>query len=421
MQSVSNDLESLRPWATPRQLEYIDAVLLHGSGRAAAKALGVSKNTLADSLKGLRKRATAQGWLSGQSAPGRTVEDPYVVKGHSFLDRVDPDGTVTPILRWTKTNLDQQKWLEAVKEAVQAFVADVPAIPAAKPLEGREKDIIPWINIGDAHIGMLAHEWEIEHNFDLKIGERELCAAISTLIDEAGEHDRCVINDLGDASHYENFSATTEASGHRLDADSRFPKMITVYSRIMRFIVDKALTRFNHVDVIINQGNHSRTNDIWMAELLRVAYGHTGRVNVLNNSNVFIGYRMGKTLVITNHSDKCKPAALPAVVATDFAADWGETVYRYVDIGHIHHSMKLKETGGCTVESFNTLAPSDKYAHDGGWRSRQSITLIERSRTYGETGRRVLPIERVRDLIDAARSTTDAPHYRPPEHRAFTV
>jgi hypothetical protein len=109
------------------------------------------------------------------------------------------------------------------------------------------------------------------------------------------------------------------------------------------------------------------------------------------------------------------------VVATDFASDWGETTYRFVYIGHIHHSMKLKEAGGCTVESFNTLAPSDKYAHDGGWRSRQSITIVELSRTYGEVGRRVLPIERVRDLIDAARSTSDAPHYRPPEHRAYVV
>jgi hypothetical protein len=47
----------------------------------------------------------------------------------------------------------------------------------------------------------------------------------------------------GDFTHYENFTATTEASGHALDYDSRFPKMIKAYARIMRFIIDKALTK----------------------------------------------------------------------------------------------------------------------------------------------------------------------------------
>lgn len=416
MKSDHNDLDALRQWATPRQIEFIEGLQKFGSHRALAAALGVSRGTISKSVVLLRKKAAAHGW-SPEHHMTKIAPEPFVVKGVSTY--YDKEGQ--PRGQWVKTKLDEQKWLESVKEAVEGFVAEVAPIPAAPPLEGRDTDVIPWINIGDAHIGLLTHQWEVGHNFDLKIAERELCAAIATLIDESADHDRVVINDCGDASHYENFSATTEAGGHALDADGRFPKMIAVYSRIMRFIVDKALSKFNHVDVIVNQGNHSRTNDIWMAELLRVAYGHTGRVNILNNSNVFIGYRMGKTLVVTHHSDKCKPAVLPQVVATDFAADWGETTYRYVWIGHIHHSMKLKEAGGCTVESFNTLAPSDKYAHDGGWRSRQSISIVELSRTYGEVGRRVLSIERVRDLIDAARSTVEAPHYRPPEHRAFSV
>lgn len=419
--SNPDELDSLRPWASPRQLEYIDAIQRLGSARKAAASFGLHHDRVRKSLAGLKKRAAAKGH-SPEHGLVRTVPDPYVVKGHSTLDKVDPvTGERRMLLQWTKTNLDQQKWLEAVKEAVASFVADVGPIPAAPPMEGRETDVIPWINIGDAHLGMLAHEVETGANFDMKIAERELLAAIFNLIDEAGEHERCVIQDMGDFTHAENTRGETEASGHRLDMDGRYYKMIDIYSRVMRAIVDKALTRFNHVDVIINQGNHSRKNDWWMSEVLRVAYGHTDRVHVLNNGNVFIGYRMGKTLVVSHHSDKCKPATLPQVVATDFAADWGETVYRYVDIGHIHHSMKLKEAGGCTVESFNTLAPLDQYAHDGGWRSRQSITMVLRSRTYGEVGRRVLPIERVRDLIDAARSTTDAPHYRPPEHRAYAV
>jgi hypothetical protein len=232
-----------------------------------------------------------------------------------------------------------------------------------------------------------------------------------------------VINDLGDFTHYENFKAETEASGHRLDADGRFPKMIKVYSRVMRWIVDKALTKAQHVDVIVNQGNHSRTNDIWMAELLRVAYGHTGRVNVLNNDNVFIGYRMGNTLVMIHHSDKCRPARLAACMTTDFRQDYGETEFHYIDIGHIHHKMVAKEHPGVIIESFNNLAAPDKYAHD----SRLSqppvmITMVLRSRTYGEVGRRVLGIKEVWDRLSLKSAHPGAPSRpNPQHHREFTA
>jgi len=172
--------------------------------------------------------------------------------------------------------------------------------------------------------------------------------------------------------------------------------MLRVYSRTMRFIIDKALTKAKFVDVLINQGNHSRINDFWMRELLTVAYGHTGRVNVLDNDSVFIPYRMGNTLVMVHHSDKCPPARLVGVMTTDFRKDFGETEFHYIDIGHVHHHFVSKEHPSVVIESWNHLAASDKWAHDSGYRSRKAISCVLRSRTYGDVGRRILPIEEVR-------------------------
>jgi hypothetical protein len=384
----------LRSFATPRQLEIMDAIESAGSYRKAAEELGIHRRTLERSMATVKLRAAASGYAP-EYGMTKQVPSPFVVKGVSTL--YNAEGEISG--QWVKSTLSQELYLESIKDAVQSFLEEVDSVPASAAPDNFERDVIPWFQIGDAHLGMLAHESETGDNFDLKIAERELCSAIALLFDQTGTHERCVINDLGDFTHYENFSATTEASGHALDFDTRFPKMIKCYSRIMRFIVDSALKKFKYVDIIINQGNHSRTNDIWMAELIRVAYGHTGRVNVLNNDNVFIPYRMGNTFVMTHHSDKCKPLKLAQVMATDYAKDWGESKFRYIDIGHIHHNMILKEFPGVSVESFNILAPKDKWAHDSGYRSRQSITVIERSRTYGEIGRRTLPIDKVKDNL----------------------
>jgi len=392
-----DDFKELRTWATVRQLEYIEAIEKHGSIRSAARELGVAKNAIDGSMLLLRKKAARMGHSPAHDMT-RTVPDGYVVKGVSTF--YDNDGRAAG--QWVKSAQDTERQAELVREMVAAFVAEVPPMAVQPwPLDW-QSDVIPWIQIGDGHLGLLAHASEIGESFDLKIAEAELCGAIGILIDELPNCERLVINDLGDMTHYENFAATTEASGHALDFDSRFPKMIKVYSRVMRYIVEKALTKARHVDVIVNQGNHSRTNDIWMAELLRVAYGHTDRVHVLNNDSVFIAYRMGNTLVMTHHSDKCKPQQLAHVMTNDFRKDYGETEFHYVDVGHVHHGMVLKEHPGIFVESFNHLASLDRWAHDSGYRNRKSITIVLRSRRFGEVGRRVLPIQEIRSRLDKA-------------------
>lgn len=397
-------------FATARQVEYIQAIEQHGGIRAAARALGAAKSSIQDSMVRLKKAAALKGYSPDHDMT-RTVPDGFVVKGISTY--YNKDGN--PTGQWVKSAVDAERQRELLREAIIGFVQDVGPISApAQPLDF-QTDVIPWVQIGDAHLGMLAHANEVGEHFDLKIAEQELCAAIGILIDELPSCERLVINDLGDATHFENFQGETEASKHRLDCDTRFPKMIKVYSRVMRFIVDKALTKARHVDVIVNQGNHSRTNDIWMAELLRVAYGHTGRVHVLNNDSVFIAYRMGKTLVMTHHSDKCRPSQLAHVMTNDYRKDYGETEFHYIDIGHVHHGMVMKEHPGVFVESFNHLAALDKWAHDAGYRNRKSITIVLRSKSYGEVGRRVLPIQEIRARLGKAALAT------PEAREVFTV
>lgn len=407
-----------RPLTEEQMQEAVDALEKYGNKQAAADALNIPRGTFANRIRQAQrngintlsqKREALHGYIPS-AGMNREVPSPHIISGYSTLTRNEFGEP-----QWVKTKLDDIKAEQALKAAVQAFSDDLHPIDVSSAPLNYQDDIIPWIQIGDAHLGMLAHSAEVGENFDLKIAEQEICKAIAILIDDLPNCERMVINDLGDMTHYENFAATTEASGHVLDFDSRFPKMIKVYSRVMRFIIERALSKSRHVDVIINQGNHSRTNDIWMAELLTVAYGHTDRVHILNNDSVFIAYRMGKTLVMTHHSDKCKPARLVNVMTNDYRKDYGETEFHYIDVGHVHHGMVMKEHPGIFVESFNHLAAMDRWAHDSGYRNRKSITTILRSKTYGEVGRRILPIQEIRDRLEAKLIS------QPSEREVYTV
>lgn len=387
-----HDFQALKPYATETQAYYLDLLHKHGGNqRAVSRDTGKHRRVIERALKAVLKKAALQGYAPAHDMH-KTAPSPFVVKGVSTYY----DSLGRPTAQWVKTKLDHELWAEAIREELGSLMEMVPVRPVPQAPLNYQDDIIPWIQIGDAHLGMLAHEAECGESFDLKICVADITAAFSQLIDELPNCERLVVHDLGDFTHYENMKGETEASGHKLDFDGRFPKMIRAYRMLMQWMVEKALTKAKHVDVIINQGNHSRTNDIWMAELLRAVYGKSGRVHVLNNDSVFIAYRMGNTLVMTHHSDQCRPERLCDVMITDFRKDYGETEFHYIDIGHIHHRMAAKEHPGITIESWNQLAAKDKYAHDHGYRSRRSMAVVLRSKLYGEVGRRILPIEEVR-------------------------
>jgi hypothetical protein len=277
--------EKLLGFASESEVRYLEAVISEGGFRPAARLLDSHHRTVSKVVARVKRKAALRGYAP-EAGFTRNLPEPFVMGGISQM--VD-ERTGEPRLTWYKSKVDPKAYKAMLEDAAKGFFETQPKVAAPTGPDNYETDVIPWVMIGDAHLGMLAHAAETGENFDLKIAELELCTAISMLMDEIRPCERLVINDVGDFTHSENFSSTTEASRHPLDSDGRFPKMIKVYSRVMRFIIDKALTKANTVDVIINQGNHSRTNDVWMAELLRVAYGGSNRVNVLNNDSVFIG------------------------------------------------------------------------------------------------------------------------------------
>lgn len=389
-------------------LEALRNVSEYGSITEAARVMDINRETLQGRVNRAREK-----FLNGHALTDdlkARIADGFELHGYSQFTKTEAGEPI-----WLKTRRAERDYWGGIKTAIEGIKPVSLAEIAPLPPEP-QSDIIPWLQIGDAHIGMLANERETGANFDIAIGEREICAAAASLIDGAPDCETLVVNDLGDGTHYETFRAETEASGHALDQDTRYWKMIEAYIRITRFIIERALAKAGKVIYICNQGNHSRSNDVWMAATVRALYGDTGRVQVMDNSSPFISVRMGKTLVVVHHGDKARPEKFRDVVASDFAADWGETEFRYLDGGHVHHSQR-KELAGCVFESWNNLAPRDKYAHDGGWRSKQCMSLVLRSRSYGEVGRHVMPIERVRDII----RRDDKSHYTPPAMRAFAA
>ena len=287
---------------------------------------------------------------------------------------------------WARYSPDDAMRAEAMRAAIDAMAADLPRVKPRKAKGEWRTDLLTVYPIGDPHVGMYSWREETGDDWDLVIAERTHCAAMDALVQAAPASEQAVVVNLGDLFHYDSMVAVTPRSGHFLDADGRYAKMVAVGVKIMRRCIESALEKHKRVHVINAPGNHDETGALWLSIALANVYEREPRVTIDRSPSVFAYYRWGNVLLGVHHGHTCKPNKLPGVMAADRAQDWGETVHRHWLIGHVHHESR-KEYAGVTVESFGTMAARDAYAANGGWRSGRSMQAIVYHAEHGEVAR----------------------------------
>jgi hypothetical protein len=357
--------------------DLIAAFAEHGSNARVATALGLNRRT----VERRRARLALKGYSPGHDLT-HPVPDGFAVKGVSTLYR--PDGSVAA--QWVKSREDGERREAMLREALEAMTADLPRLKPRKATGAWRSDLLTVYPIGDPHIGMYAWGEETGEDWDLTIAEQTHCEAMAGLVGAAPATEQAIVLNLGDLLHYDSMAAVTPRSGHFLDADGRYAKMVAVAVKVMRQCIESALEKHKRVHVINLPGNHDETGALWMSIALGNVYEREPRVTIERSPSLFAYYRWGKVLLGAHHGHACKLEKLAGVMACDRAQEWGETTHRHWLIGHIHHESK-REFSGVTVESFNTLAAKDAYAANGGWRSGRSMQALVFHKEHGEVAR----------------------------------
>lgn len=382
----------LRTWATVRQLEYIDAVELHGSIRKAAKALGVNKNSIQTSFEALRKRAASRGYSPDHDMT-KTVPEGYKVKGVSTY--YDEFGK--PRGQWVKSEIDRDQSLELMRACAQALSEEVSRIEPVQAPSLSDASLCNVYTLTDCHVGMLAWHKEGGADWDIAIAERTLMGCFAHMVNHAPRAESCVIAQLGDFLHSDGLQPVTPTSGHVLDQDGRFSKIVQAAIRVLRGIVSTALERHQRVFLLMAEGNHDLASSVWLRCMFKALYENEPRVMVIESELPYYVHQHGATMLCWHHGHMKKNDQLPLLFAAQFPAVWGMTSKRYAHTGHRHHHEE-KEHSGMTVIQHPTLAARDAYAARGGWVAERQATAMTFHAKYGLVARNTVTPE----MLEAA-------------------
>jgi len=356
------DYSSLLPFAeTKTQIEVVQACIDYGSQSEASRVLGKNLRSVTRNLKTIRENQSKR-QTQFDNGETRNLRDGF--SAERLTEQFGADGELQRV--WVKSKADKK--IEGIRDAALAIADEFkPSKIIRKPKAGSE-DLINVIPMGDPHVGLYCWQAETGNDFDCDIAEDLMVSAIDHLMKVSPNANSCLLINLGDFYHADTAQGITLRSGHKLDVDSRWPRVLEIGIRAFRRSIDKALEKHQNVFVMSAIGNHDDHSSVFLNIVLREYYRNNKRVTILDNKTLFQYHQFGKNLFGITHGHTIKPLDLEGVMARDCNDIWSETEFRKWFVGHFH-SQRKHDMRNCEIEYYRTLAPGDAWSIASGYRS----------------------------------------------------
>lgn len=348
--------------------------------RQISQEYGMNQRTVEARCSQLAKK----GHFHGNENVSRFVPEGFAVKGTSTMVRANGE----EVIRWVKTNQDHEKLAAMMEHAIEAFCDELPRVkPTSSDVGAVLEDQLALYPVFDLHIGAMAHKHECGENYSTDIAEKVLTQFFDYAIEVAPKAKKAVLLIGGDFLHSDGLDAVTPASGHVLDQDSRYAKLVHVAIRSVRRAVAKMLSQHEEVEIQVIEGNHDQAGMIWLRAAMAAFFEDEPRVHVDVSPMIMHRTKWGKVLLGYTHGHTMKKAETRLqALATDFREEFGTSRYVYTHSGHWHHQTITEGTLGID-EIHGQLGAKDAYAARGGWRSYRQAAVIVYDKEFGEVGR----------------------------------
>lgn len=375
--------EYLRPFArSPEDHARLDCLLHNDTMGQAQLAYGKDARSFTRRIKALKAIAND------------AAIDEASIKRISTLKDYRETPTGETMLEWQIRDKSMVARIASARAAIDSMKDEIKPVKLVKPPKSACENLLNLYVVTDYHIGMLAWGEECGEDWDVAIAEDLLVRWFEYTIARSPDAEHAVFAQLGDFLHFDGLDSITPTSGHLLDSDTRFQRVVRIAIRVLRRVISLLLQKHKTVHVIMAEGNHDLASSAWLREMFSVLYENEPRITVDDSPDPYYCVEWGKTSLFFHHGHKKKMAASDSVFAAKFRVVWGRTKYSYAHFGHLHH-VEMKETNLMVIEQHRTLAAKDAYASRGGWMSGRESSVITYHKDYGYSGRIVATPEMV--------------------------
>lgn len=398
------DIESLRPFANPRQLEYLDALQQSGGNKqGAADILGISRGTVRSALARLELKAIAmrdQDPAITAAAQAGGIEDPRNL-AHFWKIEKDENGNGYSLFIKNPRSGQNISITNMVREAIEGMQIAKPTGLEPRPTPTGSKLLV--IDLADVHFLKLAVKTETGYEYNRDVARHRVIEGTKALLRKStfmgiGQ----ILFVLGnDILHVDTPRATT-TSGTYQDSDGTIFQGFTDASLALKEAIDVA-AETAPVDLLHCMSNHDWLMGWALSQTVAAPYRaphfsnpriRATDYNLSENHRKY--YRFGSNLLGFSHGDGAKEEKLYGVMVDEARQHISECANLYWYLHHVHHKVRkargevamLQEKDHTGMTAIVTGSPKFKGAHvnieyvrspsaPDGWHSRNSFVNLQ--------------------------------------------
>lgn len=369
MSTIKTDL-------TDRQLEVYEEYLKSGGKeKETAEKLNIS-------ITNLRKTLYYCARKGKHITPDTFCPDAPAGFGMFLTTIHSKDGKI--VERWDRArpmgaNLDAAIEYLSHRTPINSFTA-------RPPIGFDHQTMLEW-TLADLHFGMHAWGRESGEDYDIKIARELVLDSGSDIFSRSGKVKRATLVLTGDNIHSDFKSNHTEKSGHPLDVDGRYNKVVETAIDVFLTVIEMTMQYAEEVHVIVMYGNHDGHSSVWLQYLLHFSFRHDARVKVdLSPAKERFNF-WGCSGFIYHHGDGTKPERICSDLMQHIAMNDIQGVrFFHAKQGHLHKE-EIKDINGVTFEYIPSPVARDCFASGASYRSKRATVATIFHSEIGECDR----------------------------------
>jgi|GEM_PF-2786448 len=261
-------------------------------------------------------------------------------------DRIDPYNDVK---YWTDSagrrrysvvpkTIEEENYTESILEAIKESITPL-SIPDVILYTGNNAAIM---NVYDAHIDKLS---EVGKGYTIEENLALIADSVARIYNWISPHGiKKLYIPIGNDFFNTNGSFSQTKAGTPQELSVHWKESFQLGVSAISGMVSKGLTFAQEVELVPVEGNHDEDKVFYLNEVLKALYANSQRVILSNISKPMHHRKFGKNLLSFAHGkhEKRRVKQLPLDVAEEVPAMWGETKYREMFLGDIHHKEEYR-------------------------------------------------------------------------------
>ena len=358
-----------RPLSDESAIEALDLVQEHGTLSAAARAIGMSRETLQS-----RYNVAVRRGLNLSPGVRETIRranlNPTEARG-GWKHIYDDEGKKIEAVRWAAGEVSAEDMLDKIREAFD----DVPTAPyIAKPEVVRERSVA-FLPHADWHLGSVVTSDHVGRDYNRKIAVERLKDGFSQCMGAIPASEVAIILNAGDLTHTNSDRDETDRSKHKLKVEGTHHDNIRLAIESTIWMIDRARETHGEVIYTARPGNHDGLTPTFLTPALEQRYRDDPRVTIETDQRETWIWQRDRLFLSAHHGHGLKVEKFCANIPARFPRQFGVSDHWYFFTGHLHHRTE-NTYGGITHRQLPPVCSIDAHGDGMGYADRPGMSAM---------------------------------------------